>query len=928
MNSKELTFVSAPINYNLNKVDIKTIVTGLITLLVKAINEGKSRDLRHSILRDYLSLHKFTIEEIYDWLCKDEMTNLDLVFLKGYLNFSGFGKQLNVSEAFNYFDQSSSRKHPISQYYIGICYEFGLGTTIDKRSAITTYEESAKKAIKRLEKLSEASLLEYGEKKVEVLTEQQIIQRWKLNHGLFLDGPSIQTSKKVVFVDDGDLDINLYQGEPIVYININDPDCLTNSLDFENHKVEVYDNLKSSDLCINFPVVEITYRADPVNSFSKFTGKVENLHDLYGHFIANKFLAGGQLFIKNFNLTSSSQKDILKFYLVLVYNSAKNNNEFPFDNSPFDLDFFPRIETSDGLTLDTLKKLVNWMRKLYQDNIIDIISYINLNSTSQLKSGISAKGLEIDKHTGIANYREEVNFENWVGNTEYVKLAKWIKNFHLFQGLAINKSYKIESSKKFAIKFKEVPEVNLRDESYFEIINPTTKLEEIFIFNKIFSVNNSRTFPFIKLDDFKNMDYIHLVVKYEKYEILINRDHIEPSEEFNSAIDKALNEIKPLIALRGVFDEYGHVFPLRIILGKSLKNISTTNFFGDFKKINLKLPITSLRSYLNKLNISYLTTQNGDIIEDYDNCVQKSNNDLEIIEYDEVISLYDILESEQKKKVDCILSNNLKIIMTGINDLKDLDKSNVQHYKRINLDSSLEDENYEVFGSIITKKYLKSKDFFVRFRLFDVNGFSAIIKPLKKSKVDIRRCYISWMIIGNPMKLSVFSPNNRNIQVDRIEESIALKAGISNYRIKTLPLSKGNVILINVYYPSTNYEPLSIIKFDNWEDEAINVELIYDESSLDSSKVLLGENNKSLANIETTTKIDIHICILRSDSVSLKVDNHEKERNLDLFGYILTKDNLNEKFHELDKFDSIKEIINQPFINDDVQQFLSKGVES
>src|SRR5687767_1721695 len=53
------------------------------------------------------------------------------------------------------------------------------------------------------------------------LTEQQIIRQWKLNHGLSLDGSSIQSSKKAVLGDDGDLSIRLYKGEPVVYTNIN-----------------------------------------------------------------------------------------------------------------------------------------------------------------------------------------------------------------------------------------------------------------------------------------------------------------------------------------------------------------------------------------------------------------------------------------------------------------------------------------------------------------------------------------------------------------------------------------------------------------------------------------------------------------------------------------------------------------------------------
>ncbi|CAG8538240.1 9906_t:CDS:2 [Funneliformis mosseae] len=794
---------------------MKSIIAGLLALLIKATNEGKSREQLPSILDSFLSSHNVAIEK-------------------------------NIVDA--------------------------------------------------------------GKKDVDSLTEQKIIQQWKLNYGLFCDGASIQPSKKAVLVDDGDLDINLYKGMPIVFINTNNPDCSTSPLTIENHNCGIY-----SDVCINFPVIEITYKADQLESFSKFTDD-EVLHELYGHFIAKKILAGGQLLIKNFSLAAPSQREILKFYIIWAYNLAKNNNETPFDNNSFYLSFLPRIETSKGVALDTLQKLSNWLRKLYQDNIINIISYEDLVS---IKGEISS-----DKHPGIANYKEKLGLEMWVGNVEYVKLAKWIKDFHPFLGLAINKSNEVESSKKFAINFIEVPTINLRDESYFELINPTTKLEEILISNNIFSIKNFRNFPFIIInDDFNDKENIHLVVKYEQYEILISRDHIKPSELFKNAIEEALKSMKPFNALQDVFNVYGHLFPLRIILGKSLKNILTTEIFGTIEKINLKLPILSLQSYLNNFNITYLTTQKGEVVEE-DDWFKKTNNDLEIIEYDEVISLYDVLEAEQKKNIDLILNNNLKVILTGINDLKDLDIDNIEHYKRINIELSLENENYEVFGSIITNDNLKSEDFFARFRLFDVNGFSVMIKPFKRSKVDIRTCHILWMIVGNPSKLSVFSPNNRDIQVDFIERSIALNVDDSFYYIKTLPLSKGNIILIDAYYPSTNYEPHSIFKLVEWEDEAINFQIIkstYNESSLDSSEVQHGENINSLTNIEHSANIILHICILHSDYGSLRIDNHEKECDWDLFGYILTKENLNKKFEEIDKFDSIQNTIGRPFINDDVK---------
>src|ERR1044071_4273827 len=77
-------------------------------------------------------------------------------------------------------------------------------------------------------------------------TAEQIIQQFKLNHGLFLDGNSIKPSEQAIFVD-SDLDISLYKGSPIVYIKINN----------------------SPNLCINYPIAEFTFKGEMSESFSE-----------------------------------------------------------------------------------------------------------------------------------------------------------------------------------------------------------------------------------------------------------------------------------------------------------------------------------------------------------------------------------------------------------------------------------------------------------------------------------------------------------------------------------------------------------------------------------------------------------------------------------------------------------------------------------
>ncbi|RGB32012.1 hypothetical protein C1646_655336 [Rhizophagus diaphanus] len=120
------------------------IVSGLVDLFIKITNEGKARDQRRSIIDDYLSLHDITIEGIYKWLDNNNKADPSYGYFLGYLYFSGISTSLNVDKAFVYFYKASLDHHAISYYYLGICYEFGFGTKINKKLAFECYERSVK----------------------------------------------------------------------------------------------------------------------------------------------------------------------------------------------------------------------------------------------------------------------------------------------------------------------------------------------------------------------------------------------------------------------------------------------------------------------------------------------------------------------------------------------------------------------------------------------------------------------------------------------------------------------------------------------------------------------------------------------------------------------------------------------------------------
>ncbi|CAI2199746.1 13063_t:CDS:1, partial [Funneliformis geosporum] len=374
-----------------------------------------------------------------------------------------------------------------------------------------------------------------------------------------------------------------------------------------------------------------------------------------------KVTVGGKLFIKGFSSSTQEQIDIVKLYLSCVYNLAKHYNTF----SPLNhLSVFHllRIETLDGKVLDTPVKLSDWMKDLYQNNNFDIISYDSLIPISQLKheefSNVNFESCPIEKQPGVADFKEKLSFDVWTRNVMDVNLVIWIKD--LPHCKVINKSYKLEKSKKLAISIVLIPNIKSSNKSYLEIIRTTKNVEKELIINNIFSIKDLNPFPFvdrnIESDDSSYNEYSFLI-KLEKYEIIMDRDNFKPSIEFEQVINDALESKKPYKALQGVFEEYGHFFAQKITLGrifkKNIPNAATV-------KIDLKSPIVnSLELYLNNLNIPYLLTKEGNIIEKNElfDLIQDLN-DLEIIELNDFIPLYKILDEQKQRKIDIILDSN------------------------------------------------------------------------------------------------------------------------------------------------------------------------------------------------------------------------------------------------------------------------------
>ncbi|GBC32856.2 kinase-like domain-containing protein [Rhizophagus irregularis DAOM 181602=DAOM 197198] len=112
------------------------------------VNTSSSvRKTSYEYIFGYFDSRNIKSQEIYDWLI-DNHNNLDSIFLLGYFNYYGIettSSSINPNQAFNLFDKASKQDHILSQYFVGLCYEYGYGTEKNEKLAFEYYEKVASK---------------------------------------------------------------------------------------------------------------------------------------------------------------------------------------------------------------------------------------------------------------------------------------------------------------------------------------------------------------------------------------------------------------------------------------------------------------------------------------------------------------------------------------------------------------------------------------------------------------------------------------------------------------------------------------------------------------------------------------------------------------------------------------------------------------
>ncbi|CAG8469559.1 14925_t:CDS:2 [Gigaspora margarita] len=755
----------------------------------------------------------------------------------------------------------------------------------------------------KLADLRKAALSSYVHEEFDdSLKDQELVKAWRLNHGLHLDDNNFMPSNRIILGYNGKLDIIAYSGEPLVYAVVNDGsdkprsfwDILRHAYpEFSSVKENTTNNIFETDVCLLFPIAIITY-AGPISNNFKLDLDNEEVFiiDNYGHFYAKKLLAGGKLILRNFGDAKSVQVEHLKSHLIWALNSYKSQKENPFESTKI-IDF-PIIETTNGNFLKIPKDLAKWIKRLYEDNFVEIISYEEIVPVLALLKKVIHNNNSESAFTnrlipGISNKHLEFTLNEWIGKIPSKSLPTWINKFQFQHGILVDQ-FGIFLAKKQAFTFTQSPNVTENNNYYLQLIQPETRMEDVLLRNNI--THKSNSIPFLAYNENNSAkqidDVIYLFLHNEKIEISFDQC-ITPLPVFEKAVDNAIRSIHPYRELQKVFNEFGHIFPKSVVLGSQLreilkKQINTSNH-ASFQKIceaSSLEEMNKILEYVKGLDLKYLLTPGGQVIK-LNHVIDwfsefSSAEKLKPIRIDKVAPLYKILNCKLQNEVEIILENRLdsRVLLTGIKTF-DFDNHSTEAYARINFDEhKLDSRSYDVFGIIFDNKDIKSEECIVRFSLLDCYGFSAFVNVRDSVANNIKGWQIFWMIVGRPSVVGAFGANYRETNIAFHKVHVDSTKCYDNVIYLPLPLKliKNCIVLFSASYAPSNDPPKQNFKLLKWSKDVLKIKII--TFDIDQPR---------------PSQFYLNICIIYPcEKMAFKVDVGEKLVTYDLFGQNLDVD--------------------------------------
>uniref|UniRef100_U9U9U0 Uncharacterized protein n=1 Tax=Rhizophagus irregularis (strain DAOM 181602 / DAOM 197198 / MUCL 43194) TaxID=747089 RepID=U9U9U0_RHIID len=101
------------IEENIFEEDLSILVDKLVDLYFQETNKGKK--LRKQFVLDYFISYKVNLQEIYCWI-QNNQTCSNSNYLLGYFNYHGIGIDINMQNAFKYYQKAAELENVLAQF--------------------------------------------------------------------------------------------------------------------------------------------------------------------------------------------------------------------------------------------------------------------------------------------------------------------------------------------------------------------------------------------------------------------------------------------------------------------------------------------------------------------------------------------------------------------------------------------------------------------------------------------------------------------------------------------------------------------------------------------------------------------------------------------------------------------------------------------
>ncbi|CAG8586233.1 182_t:CDS:2 [Ambispora leptoticha] len=423
-----------------------------------------------------------------------------------------------------------------------------------------------------------------------------------------------------------------------------------------------------------------------------------------------------------------------------------------------------------------------------------------------------------------------------------------IKFFH---GIT-NQAFQIIQSSLPAIKDDFTPLLEITS-GKSSLLKCTTTNSELFSLSQGIIMDQDSQKLFDNHEIFSNLEKsnIYLEILSEQLSMIFDFQNLKPTKDLHSEIQEALKSYIPIEKLKLVFKKFGNYVHTKLIFGNKLQRIilkedikrqDGSAEFNDFSEIE------KWKELVQPFDTSFMIAMDGYPIElsqipKWLDVVSNQESEWYIVKR-VVVPLYKILDVNQQHEIENLFKMENFVLMSNITLLSDYSSG----YHRIEYDSPLKSDNYQLFGSV-TCDGERLENIYVKFNMKTEYGFS--VSWHDKSTFDRKPHALRWILIGCPSEIGYFDPKTRNISVILGVKEIKLTETVK------INVEKSNIVTFNIEYvsiPTSSFFRTNIVEKQKAGSIEVKIEAIKEEEDTQEEEENADEEEEDTKEEEKDTE--------------------------------------------------------------------------